>query len=280
MKRPLTLLVAACFVLSTIAQDVQKCCGSSSSTFLLGSTDYARHTQCLYAPDELEGATDGYIVRMYYRYGISGITLGNTLGDVTIKLGQTTATAFSGVDFLTGLQTVLETASLSIAPGASGDWFSIDLTTPFEFDPTRSLVVDISFETSENTSFGTMSTSGNVGRKIMSEFTGTTSGESWDTLQDLGFDLSLTGMSERALTGAVLFPNPTSARVDLVWSEPLVTNATLTVHDASGRLVHTAQVGAGNTRTIMDLASLSSGLYGVQLRDGSGLLFSQRLAQE
>lgn len=280
MKRRTTLLLSAGLALTTFAQDVQKCCGTTSSTFLLGSTSYARHTQCLYAPDELEGAVEGYIVRLYYRYGNSGITLGNTLGDVTIKLGQTTATAFSGVEFLTELETVLETASVSIAPGASGDWFSIDLTTPFEFDPTRSLVVDISFETSENTTFGTMSTSGNTGRKIMSEFTGTTSGESWDTLQDLGFDLSLTGMSERALTGAVLYPNPTSARVDLVWSEPLVTNATLTIHDASGRLVHTAQLGAGNTRTAMDLTGLSSGMYGVQLRDGSGLLFAQRLARE
>ncbi|HNU58229.1 MAG TPA: hypothetical protein PKN30_16690 [Flavobacteriales bacterium] len=47
MKRLYTLLGTIGLLLSASGQDVQKCCGSNSSTFLLGSTSYARHTQCL-----------------------------------------------------------------------------------------------------------------------------------------------------------------------------------------------------------------------------------------
>lgn len=280
MKRLITLFFTTTLLIAASAQDVQKCCGSSSSTFLLGNTNYARHTQCLYTPSDFTGAAAGTIFRLYYRYGTSGIELGNTLGSLTIKLGQTTATAFSGVQFVTGLQTVLTTPSYTIAPGTSGAWFAIDLTTPFVYDPAQSLVVDISFETSSNTPFGTMSTSGHTGRKIMWEFTGTTSGESWDTLQDLGFDLSSVGMSERALTNTYLFPNPTTTQADLSWSAPLQENATLTVTDLTGRVVVTDQVPSGAVRTSVPVSTLSAGTYVIQLRDASGLLFAQRLVRE
>ncbi|MCB0767628.1 MAG: T9SS type A sorting domain-containing protein [Flavobacteriales bacterium] len=280
MKRPLTLLFTTSLLLTTYGQDVQKCCGSSSSTFLLGSTSYARHTQCLYAPNDFTGAVAGQITRLYYRYGVSGITLGNTLGDLTISMVQTPATAFSGVEFLTGLQTVLETASFTIAPGESGDWFMIDLTTPFTYDPSQSLVVDISFETSENTAFGTMSTSGNTGRKIMWDQTGTTSGEAWDTLQDIGFDVGSVGMSERALTRTHLFPNPADRQADLFWAAPLEEHAQITLTDLTGRNVLVAQVPAGSTNTSIPVDGLSTGIYVLHLRDGSGLLFAERLVRE
>jgi len=281
MRRVFTLCTFIATTSVSFGQQVQKCCGSSSSTFLLGNTGYASHTQCLYTPDQLSGATDGYIVRLYYRYGVSGIGNGNTLGELRIGLAQTTATAFSSVTFLTQLETVLETPSFTIAPGASGNWFSIDLTTPFAYDPSQSLVVDIQFETSANESFGTMSTSGNTGRKIMSSTTDSPTGEFWDTLQDLGFDLvDNTGMSSRALTGTSLFPNPTAAQADLVWATTLETNATLSITDATGRLVSTEQISAGSTRAMLDLSTMGTGIYIVQLRDHSGSLFTQRLARE
>lgn len=281
MRKLFTLCMFLAATSISFGQQVQKCCGSSSSTFLLGNTGYASHTQCLYTPDQLTGATDGYIVRLYYRYGNSGIDDGNTLGDLRISLGQSTATAFSSVTFLTQLETVLETDSFTIAPGASGNWFSIDLTTPFAYDPAQSLVVDIRFASSANESFGTMSTFGHTGRKIMSATTDSPTGEFWDTLQDLGFDLvDNTGMSSRALMGTSLYPNPTTSQADLIWANALETNATLSITDATGRVVHQGQLSAGTTRATMDLTRTTTGLYVVQLRDHSSLLFTQRLARE
>lgn len=281
MKRILTLLFATCLVATTHAQEVQKCCGTSSSTFLLGSTSYARHTQCLYAPGDFTGAVAGHIIRLYYRYGTSGVALGNTLGDLSISLTQTTATSLTGVQFLTGLQSVLEVDSLSIAPGQSGNWFSIDLDTPFIYDPAQSLVVDISFETSANTTFGTYSTGGTTGRKIMSSSTTDLSGETWTTLQDIGFDLDQgTGMIQRVLTGVTLFPNPAASSSELFWTNPLAQGGYITLSDLSGRTMMTSTVAAGLTRTSVDLTSMAKGMYLLQLRDAAGLLYSGRLVRE
>ena len=281
MKRTLTLLIAISVAGTTYTQEVQKCCGTSSSTFLLGSTNYARHTQCLYAPGDFTGATSGSIIRLYYRYGTSGVANGNTLGDLSISLRQTTATAFSGVQFLTGLQSVLDATSLSIAPGQSGNWFSIDLDTPFLYDPTQSLVVDIRFETSANTAFGTYATSGNTGRKIMSDSTASPTGETWDTLQDLGFDLDDgAGVSQRVLTDVMLYPNPAEARSELMWTMPLAQGGFITLSDLSGRTMMTSPVVAGLIRTSVDLTSMAKGMYLLQLRDATGLLYSERLVRE
>ncbi|MEO5585668.1 MAG: T9SS type A sorting domain-containing protein [Flavobacteriales bacterium] len=281
MKRILTLLIAISVAGTTYTQEVQKCCGTSSSTFLLGSTNYARHTQCLYAPGDFTGATSGSIIRLYYRYGTSGVANGNTLGDLSISLRQTTATAFSGVQFLTGLQSVLDATSLSIAPGQSGNWFSIELDTPFLYDPTQSLVVDIRFENSANTAFGTYATSGNTGRKIMSDSTASPTGETWDTLQDLGFDLDDgAGVSQRVLTDVMLYPNPAEARSELMWTMPLAQGGFITLSDLSGRTMMTSPVAAGLTRTSLDLTSMAKGMYLLQLRDATGLLYSERLGRE
>ena len=281
MKRILTLLFAACLAGTTYTQEVQKCCGTSSSTFLLGNMNYARHTQCLYAPGDFTGAVAGNIIRLYYRYGTSGVADGNTLGHLSISLIQTSATSLTGVQFLTGLQSVLDVASFSIAPGQPGNWFTIDLDTPFLFDPTQSLVVDIRFETSDTPNFGTYSTSGTTGRKIMSSSTTDLSGETWTTLQDLGFDLDQgAGMSQRVLTDVMLYPNPAATSSELLWSTPLAQAGYITLSDLSGRTMMTSPVAAGLTRTSVDLTSMAKGMYLLQLRDAAGLLYSERLVRE
>ncbi len=66
-----------------------------------------------------------------------------TYTDLTIKLGQTTITSFpSGVLYTGALTTVYYSASVSLT-GVAGQWMTITLDTPFAYDPTQSLVVDI-----------------------------------------------------------------------------------------------------------------------------------------
>ena len=206
MRAPVTLAIILSFSTLAHAQQVEKCCGTSSSTFLLGSPAYARHTQCLYAPGELTGAVVGQIHRLYYRYGNSGVALGNTLGNITISMVQTNATSFTGVNFLTGLQTVFQADSLTIAPGVSGDWFNFNLDALFNFDPSLSLVVDIRWETSANSAFGTMSVGNTTGRKIMSPDPSSPTGEAWNTLQDIGFALAIGILLDAFLVRLVLLP--------------------------------------------------------------------------
>ncbi|MBK7085996.1 MAG: hypothetical protein IPH53_15565 [Flavobacteriales bacterium] len=61
MHRSFSALLMLTAFAPTQAQTVQKCCGSSNSTFLLGNLATANHSQCLYLPTDLTGATDGEI---------------------------------------------------------------------------------------------------------------------------------------------------------------------------------------------------------------------------
>jgi hypothetical protein len=74
--------------------------------------------------------------------------INSTLGPATyttftIQMGQTSATVFNGTSFYTGsLTTVYNHASVSLS-GATGTWMTILLDTPFPYDPTQSLVIDV-----------------------------------------------------------------------------------------------------------------------------------------
>ena len=66
-----------------------------------------------------------------------------TYTDLTIKLGQTTLTSLTAGAFYTGaLTTVYYHASATLSTPASS-WLTITLDSPFPYDPTQSLVVDI-----------------------------------------------------------------------------------------------------------------------------------------
>lgn len=204
---PLALFLAV----SMQAQTVQKCCGTSNSTFLLGNLSTASHSQCLYTPGDLTGAIDGGITRIYYRYGNTGQTDGNTLTNFMVRMTQTSATGFAGGNtFFTGLDTVLTSPSYTIAPGTTGDWFVLELDSTFMYDASLTLVVDLSFTGSLITNFGTLSTN-LAGRKLYwNDLTSPTGQSVVTTWQDIGFDLAPSNAVEGpvvAATGAV-YPNP------------------------------------------------------------------------
>ncbi|HMQ77421.1 MAG TPA: T9SS type A sorting domain-containing protein [Flavobacteriales bacterium] len=251
------------------AQDVQKCCGTSNSTFLLGNLSTASHSQCLYLPSDLTNATAGPITRLYYRYGTTGQTTGNTLTGFMVRLTQTSATAFAGGNtFFTGLDTALIRASFTIPPGTTGDWFPIDLDDPFTYDPALTLVVDLSFTGSANTGFGTLSTN-LAGRKLYWNDISSPTGQSVvTTWQDIGFDLNApTGISGPAVSSTMqLFPNPTTGLVHLRSAAPL---GPLELRDLTGRtLLRFAPTGP---EADLDLRTLPPGSY-LLLGVGAGAL--------
>lgn len=263
-----------------MAQQFQKCCSTSNSTFLLGNTEYARHTQSLYLANDFPGAVAGNIVKLYFRYGNTGQELGNTYGDLTIRLGHADIATFSSVTFLTGLQTVLSSTATTVPPGATGNWFSFDLTTLFTYDPSRALVVEIIFNSSSTNNFGTLSQGGLTNRKLMSASTSAVSGEYWNTVQDLGFDLTSVGLTDHARLTALLYPNPARTHVTLQWGDPLPSTTMLELLDASGRSLIVEQVPSGAQRHDVWLGGLTSGAYFIRLRNSDGLMQTQKLLLE
>ncbi|MBK8950603.1 MAG: T9SS type A sorting domain-containing protein [Flavobacteriales bacterium] len=270
MIRTLTLTLLVTALAPAAAQTVQKCCGTSNSTFLLGNLGTAPHTQSLYLPGDLTNAAAGEITRLYYRYGTTGVANGNTLGDLLVRMGQTTATTFSGgTTFFTGLDTVLQLATFDIPPGTSGDWFVIHMQTPFLFDPAQTLIVDIHFTTSTTTNFGCYGTTNND-RKLYSlsptDITGITTSTTW---QDIGFDLNTgTGLDDADALRAAVFPNP--AADVLMLQVDGGTPTAVEVLDMQGRPLPVTGTAPRSAPMQLDVAALPAGLYLVRVHSDDG----------
>jgi photosystem II stability/assembly factor-like uncharacterized protein len=103
-----------------------------------------KQVQWLIGAGELNRPTpvpSGYnITKVYFR---ANTAASPTFSNITVKLGQSTITALpTGVVYTGPLTVVYFRASLNITSAAQG-WFSITLDTPFPYDPTQSLIIDV-----------------------------------------------------------------------------------------------------------------------------------------
>jgi hypothetical protein len=157
MYKKISLTVSLLLMISVFtnkkcfSQTIYKGLNTSNSTFLLGAIN-ARKSQCLYKPSDFNTIpNNGEITKIYYRYGSTGNTAPHDLSPFTIKLGQTNDTFFSGDSlFFTGLSTVRFDSVYTIPAGTQGDWFGIDLQTPFAYDSSKTLIVEIKFYNTRN----------------------------------------------------------------------------------------------------------------------------------
>ncbi|HWA07565.1 MAG TPA: hypothetical protein VG961_13510, partial [Ignavibacteria bacterium] len=101
-------------------------------------------TQSLYlagAFNQPTPAPNGNITKIYLMASSTGNATFNTL---TIKMGQTTDVDLPTGAWYTGpMTTVLDATNFNIV-GTAGQFFMITLTTPFNYDQTKSLVIEIS----------------------------------------------------------------------------------------------------------------------------------------
>ncbi|HRD52332.1 MAG TPA: T9SS type A sorting domain-containing protein [Flavobacteriales bacterium] len=260
-------------------QQVYKGFGTSNSTFLLGNLSALR-TQCLYLPGDLVNPTGGAITRLYYRYGTTAQTTGVTLGNLQIKLGLTNEVAFAnGNTYFTGLTPVLQAASFTIPPGTTGDWFPIDLQTPFLYNPNRTLIIEIEFATTTAGAFGTYGTTPNQGRKLYSGTSGTTTGTTTSsTWQDMGFDLDIgAGIVRMETFSQAVWPNPAQDAVN--FRLPAGTAGVIELIDANGRVVKAQAVNATSTSTI-SIIDLAPGLYTARAVNDGGHMVLGRVVKE
>lgn len=252
----------------TNAQMVQKCCGTSNSTFLWGSPT-SSHTQSLYLPSDLSNLMEGDIERLYYRYGTTGIMNGNVLTNVVITMGQTSQTGFTGGNmYFTGLDTVLTADTLTIAPGVTGDWFGMDLDVLFPYDSTLTLIIDIFWTSSATSNLGCYGQTNN-GRKLYSNNntspTGNTTSTTW---QDMGFDLRITtAVDERAAAAPWLHPNPASHALYVRLPGTMDIPRSWHILDALGRLELTGTFNGASGNGTVEVETLPAGPH-ILLIDG------------
>lgn len=91
----------------------------------------------------------GSITKIYVRKGSGNINNPPVLTNLRVKIGAipSTMTSFSSPTYLTTEMTeVFFSPSYTGAVGGASTWFGIELDTPFQYDGTSNLVVEISQE--------------------------------------------------------------------------------------------------------------------------------------
>jgi hypothetical protein len=248
------------------------------SILCLGSSAYARKTQLIYPAAGLTGAVPGTINRIYFRYSSSGLVLGQTLTNFTIRLGQTPLSSFipapTDYSFFLGLDTVLSVAAYTIPYGPSGNWFAIDLPTAFPYDPNLSLIVETKFDASTYASFGTIGSINTLTRKITSPDVNSLTGSVADgILQDFGFDLGAVTAAEQQLSTRALeiYPSPATNQLWIKPADSFFGKARLQLVNALGQLIISKEVTVETAAPdfVVNVQDLPAGLYFVTLTSGS-----------
>ncbi len=258
----LTLLIFTSY--DCFAQTIFKGLNTSNSTFLLGATN-ARKSQCLYQPSDFNTIpNNGEITKIYYRYGTTGITTAHDLSPFTIKLGQTNDTVFTSDSlFFTGLTTVRFDSVFTIPAGVQGDWFGIDLQTPFTYDSAKTLIVEIKFYNTTQAAFGTLGNN-NTTQKLISADTAAIAetGFGSTTWQDFGFDYLITTGKASLNTSkeVMIYPNPTSGLITIN-NLNFKNDGTISVFDVYGKLVFNKNYSPSKTSEIIDITALDNGIY-------------------
>ncbi len=116
-------------------------------------------TQTLYLPGAFTTPTPapGGNITKFYVQSVSTVSV--TFTQLTIKMGQTTDTDLPTAAWYTGtMTTVFDQSNYSMSPTAD-QFIGITLSTPFNYDPTKSLVVEITQCGYSGTGFGVRNTS-------------------------------------------------------------------------------------------------------------------------
>ncbi|MCE2787977.1 MAG: IPT/TIG domain-containing protein [Bacteroidota bacterium] len=95
--------------------------------------------QSLVAPGEFTGATGGFITRFYVQ-GTANVT--TTWQNLTISMGQAAVTTLPTTSIYTGALTPVFNSTFTQTSTAAG-WMLFTLQTPFRYDPSLSLIIEI-----------------------------------------------------------------------------------------------------------------------------------------
>ncbi len=195
------MLIVSVFVQSSFAQTppyFKGGTGGSANSFPFGSTT-SNKVQWVYFPSNFPTAiSKGKITKLYFRTS-SAVTTPFVYTNLTIKMGYTTLTTFTTGPFETGLQTCLSAPSYSIQTNGANNWFVIDLTTPFIYDPTKNFIVEVS-QTAYTAGFSVFQQADPGNRRLYGLVTSPTGTAGAGGLADLGFDLLPLSFNDAGVT--------------------------------------------------------------------------------
>lgn len=265
IRKLVMLSVLACLSLISQAQTVppyyNSNTGTSNNAFPLNSTA-SNKVQWIYSPGMFNsnGATGtpafaGLITKVYWRVG-STASATSTYTNFTIKLGQTvgTQTAWTNTTYATGMTTVFNQSSFQLAGAAPASWVVVTLQTPFVYDPTKSLVFELSV--SAGTGNQSAQITNNGSRRIWGPSSNPTTGSGFGTgLVDFGIDLVPLNVDVVSITyPSVLCEKETiPVEIEIKNTDAVPRNNFLVQYKIDGVVksteTHSAFIGAGQTAT-------------------------------
>ncbi|MFI5221746.1 MAG: hypothetical protein ACHQK8_05435, partial [Bacteroidia bacterium] len=170
---------------------------TGGNAFPFGSTS-SNHTQFVYTAGEFAGATGGNISAIYVRP--TAAVTSTVYTNFTVRMVQQPAsfTVFPSGTYLTGLVSCFGPATKTFTSIAANGWMKITLTTPFYYDPTKALIVDIQQNAYSGTpsGFSTQHSAGTGGNKRIYGAYGATSGTTNTTYANMGIDISTSSYND------------------------------------------------------------------------------------
>jgi hypothetical protein len=171
--------------------------GGGTSTNTIPWNTVGQKCQLLYAPSDFAPVpASGLITKIYFRNTIAGASA--SYDNLQIRFMQNNDIAFPATSYYTtGFTTVFSAVSHVITGNATaGGWFEVTLGSPYMYDNTKSLIVEIQYTNRTAISSGTTNistiTSVSTGRNTRCSGTdlAATTGTTNTTQNDFGIDLS------------------------------------------------------------------------------------------
>lgn len=239
-------------------------------------------TQTLYLPGEFAQPTpapSGDITKIYFQANTGGSV---TYTQLTIKMGLTTDTDLPVGAWYTGPMTTVFDSTNFTYGGNAGDFAGITLETPFAYDNTKSLVIEVTQCGHSGSGIIIRWTSAPGIKRNAGPLTPGSCPHIWGNQQNYythtGLDINTTvgidpvnGNIPDKFSLEQNYPNPFNPSTTISFSLPKSDFVTLMVYDALGGVVQELlkqQVNAGTYEVKFDASSLSSGMYFYTLTAG------------
>lgn len=259
----LTILLLLIFAKEGITQTYYKTGGNVNNTIPFNQTVYK--IQFLYEPADFNTLPPGgNITKIYFRGAVAS-TMG-TYANFKVSFTQTTDPNFGTTNFYTGLTTALTAATQTLTTNATaGGWFEIPLTTPFPYNNTQSLIVELQWtgKTGGFDSYTTTATPAN--KRLYATTIAATTGTRSPLYNDFAMDIGASGPCTPPA-------QPTAANVTICGPATATLNASTTTTGATlnwyNSATSTTSLGNGTTFTTPVLTANTT--YHVQASTGSG----------
>jgi hypothetical protein len=230
--------------------------------------------QTLYLPGEFSNPTPapgGKQITSVFVQLHSAMT-NRSFTDLTIKMGQTTLTDLTAGSFYSGpMTTVYSRSAITISNPA--DWLEFILDTPFPYDPTKSIVIEIGQCQTIMNAGGNIRYTITSGIKRIVSYGGCpyvvyTGGGSYAYITHCGINLTTVGIEEKKPLKVEIYPVPNDGQFNISLGGGSMCALSLEVYNSLGLMIFSKTIsGQQNSQVIpVDLKPVPPGIYSIILR--------------